>query len=374
MLDLSRLLPGPYLTRMLVDLGAEVIKIEGPEGDMMRYLPPEIAGHATDYGAAFAALNAGKQSLVLDFKAPQSAAIFSALVAKSDIVVESFRPGVAARLGIGYEQARAANPQIIYCSITGYGQNGPLAQVAGHDLNYLARAGILALCGPAEQPPSVPGVQIADLAGGALQGAVAILAALLQRARTGQGCFLDISMTRGVMGLVSMELARRAMGAPEARGEGTLTGGLPNYRVYATRDGKFMALAALEPKFFAAFCARVGCEELLSAQMSFGANDADAARVTAALTDIFASRTQAEWTALLGDCDCCCEPVLSPEEALQEQGAQNATCSIMGVPLMPFGPWPAQASQNVPRLGEHTERILGNLTLAAHSKPMSNMA
>ncbi|MBI3178229.1 MAG: CoA transferase [Deltaproteobacteria bacterium] len=358
-LDLSRLLPGPYLTRLLSDLGADVVKVEPPEGDGARFLPP-AHGSAS---AAFVALNFGKRSLVLDLKTPPGAEVLLAMLPQVDVVVESFRPGVLARLGVGADVMHEANPRLVVCSVTGFGQVGARRHLAGHDLGYLAAGGLLSLFGP-RPAPAVPGVQIADLAGGALSAAVGILAALLERERTGRGRHLDVSMARSSSAFVAVELARRAAGEPEPRGEGLLTGGVPCYAVYRTRDNRFMALAALEPKFFAAFCERAGSAHLAGEGLLLG-SAGDPAREE--LARIFASRTQAEWVALLAGSDCCCEPVRTPEEALADPGLGIETADVAGLPCLrahlgaPAAPLCRAAA---PELGEHSLEVVKELGVA----------
>ena len=221
-LDLSRLLPGPFLTMVLADLGADVVKIEDPAlGDYLRTMPPlhgELSGR-------YLAVNRGKRSAVLDLKAPAGRAALLRMAAQADVVVESFRPGVLDKLGVGYAQLAAANARIVLCSISGFGQTGPYVDRAGHDLGYLALAGVLAMGGPAGGAPMMPGVQIADLAGGALWSATAILAALVGRHRTGRGAHLDISMTEGALALLAAELGNLDCGVHPTRGVETLNGG-----------------------------------------------------------------------------------------------------------------------------------------------------
>lgn len=334
-LDLSRLLPGPYLGRMLADLGADVVKIEAPggHGDWVRWLPPLVG----DQGASFAALNYGKRSVVLDLKKPEGAAVLRALCRRADVLVESFRPGVLDRLGVGYQALAAENPGLVFCAISGYGQTGPLAASPGHDLGYLARSGVLSLFGPAGDAPQVPGIQVADIAAGALSAAVGILAALRERDRTGRGQLLDVSMTRSLGAFLALELPRRAAGEVDPRGDGLLTGGVPCYRVYATRDGRHMALAALEPKFWASFCERAGCPHLGDQALARGDEGAAVVRELAAL---FATRTQAEWVTAFAGSEACCEPVLTPEEALASGaiGAVDASGALAPATDVGFGP------------------------------------
>jgi alpha-methylacyl-CoA racemase len=357
-LDLSRLLPGPYLTRLLADLGADVIKLEDPTGDLLRYYPPARAG----VSGAFAALNWGKRSVVANLKAPLGVEVVTAMARRVDILIESFRPGVLARLGLGYDLLSAANPRLIQVSITGFGLEGPERDTPGHDLTYLARSGVLALSGPTDRPPAVPALQTADLGAGALMAAVGLLAALRERDQTGRGRHLDLSMARGLLGLLLLELGRRAQGVHEPRGAGLLTGGLPCYRVYRAKGDGFMALGALEPKFFASFCARAGCPHL--AQYGF-AQDDEGRRVTAELEALFLTRTRDEWVQLLLGAGCCCEPVRTPEEALTDPGLGSLFVDVAGMklPTTHVGVAGTATTGVVPELGEHSIEVARELGL-----------
>src|SRR5690242_10591779 len=226
-LDLSRLLPGPYLTMVLADMGADVVKVEDPRvGDYLRAFPPAKGGIA----GRFLAVNRGKRSLALDLKTPAGRDALLRMAEKADVVVESFRPGVMDKLGVGYAALAAKNPKIVVCSISGYGQTGPYVDRAGHDLNYIALAGVLGMGSEARgRAPAMPGVQIADFAGGGLWGVTAILGALLGRQRSGVGEHLDISMTEGAMTLLSAELGNLDAGGKPERGAGALNGGLACY-------------------------------------------------------------------------------------------------------------------------------------------------
>ncbi|MCO4745005.1 MAG: CoA transferase [Proteobacteria bacterium] len=310
-LDLSRYLPGPLLTRALADLGAEVVKIEAPRGEGMRYLPPHVDG----VGAAFGALNAGKASVALNLKDPTGTALFLELVDAADIVVESLRPGVLARLGLAPESLMERNPRLIIASLTGYGQHGSLSAAAGHDLNYLAHAGLLSLFGPTDGPPAVPGVQIADVGGGSLPGTIAVLAALLERSSTGVGRHLDISLTRGSLAFAAVAFPTAVGGMKEPRGGGMLTGGAPCYRCYATQDDRYVAVGALEPHFFANLCAGLGAPELARHGYATGTQAVEAIE---ALQALFSQRTQAEWLAHFEGQDVCLTAVRTPEEALAD--------------------------------------------------------
>lgn len=358
-LDLSRLLPGPFCTLLLADLGAEVIKVEDVAGgDYGRFMAPFVG----DVSAYFLALNPGKKSLAVNLKTGPGREIFLKLAATADVILESFRPGTVDRLGIGYEAVREINPRVVYCAISGYGQDGPDRNRAGHDLNYIARAGVLGLTGLAGGPPVVPAVQIADL-NSALYAAIAILAALREAERSGTGSYLDISMLDSAMSWLVMTVAEFAAGERSTRGRLPLTGRYPCYNVYETQDGQYMTLGALEPKFWAAFCQATGRADLLPHHYD------DSPEILAQMRALFASRTRDEWVSLLHDVDCCCEPVQSLDEALsdpqvrhrglvQETNVGGRSCLHLSHPLR-FGD--ARDPGPVPRLGEHTRAILQEL-------------
>jgi len=292
-LDLSRYLPGPLATKILRDMGAKIIKVEPPNGDALRYVPPMIDG----IGASFTALNAGNQSIAINLKDPEGIALLRKMVTEVDVLVESFRPGVMGKFGLGAEALLEINPRLIYCAITGYGQTGPLRDQAGHDLNYLARAGILGTFGPPGLPPTTPGVQIADIGGGSQPAVIQIVAALLQRERTGKGAILDISITDCVK-------IFGVLGMSEDRGAGMLTGAAPCYRSYETADGKYVSMGALEPRFFGAFCMAIERPDLIAAQYNPEAmNEMEA---------LFRTKTQDEWVATLAGVDACVEPIGDP--------------------------------------------------------------
>ncbi len=304
-LDLSRLLPGPYATLVLADLGAEVVKVEEPRGgDYLRWIPP-LAGAQS---GAFHALNRNKRSLALDLKAEGGAAVLRRLARSFDVLVESFRPGVLERLGVGQEALRAENPRLVTCAITGYGQDGPYRDLAGHDLNYCAIAGALAVNGPAEAPLPY-GVPPADVTGGAWVAVAGILAALHRRAATGEGGFVDVSMTEGVLGMLAMPLGMAwARGTPLRRAE-LLSGAAACYRTYRTEDGRFMALGALEPHFFRRFCEAVGRPELAERQLDQGGRGP-----VEELEALFLTRTRDAWARLGREHDVCLTPVLEGDE------------------------------------------------------------
>jgi alpha-methylacyl-CoA racemase len=304
-LDLSRLLPGGFCSLLLADFGADVIKVEDTGmGDYVRASEP-----------AFQSLNRGKRSVSIDLKNPSGRDLLLRLVRDADVLLESFRPGVMDRLGVGYERLRAENPRLVYCAITGYGQEGPYAQRAGHDMNYLALAGLLGLTGEPDGPPVQAAGQIADLGGGALMAAFGILAALRERDASGAGQFVDVAMKDGALSWLAMDAARYfADGEVPARGRTQLAGGLICYRPYRCADG-WVTLGALEPKFWAAWCAGVGRPEL--AERQFDPVGSDTHRAVEAE---FAARTRAAWRAFNDEHDCCVEPVLDLGEALAEAG------------------------------------------------------
>jgi alpha-methylacyl-CoA racemase len=308
-LDFTTLLPGPLATLMLAEAGADVIKIERPGGEELRGYPPQIDGES----AVYALLNRGKRSVALDLKAPDARARLAPLLARCDVVVEQFRPGVMARLGFGYDDVKAVNPRAVYCSITGYGQDGPRRGEAGHDLNYIAATGLLALShGPMDRPTVPPGL-IADIAGGAMPAVMNILLGLRRRDATGEGCFIDIAMTDAMFTFAWHALASGFAGKGfPAPGVGRLTGGSPRYQLYPTRDGRLVACAALEQKFWLAFCAAIGLSgPLIDDRM-------DATATAEAVAAIIASRTAQEWAPVFAEADCCVTLVTDLDHAVAD--------------------------------------------------------
>lgn len=311
-LDLTRLLPGPLATLTLADLGARVDKLEDPApGDYLRNMPPMVG----DTSATFHALNRDKRSVVVDLKHPDGVALLRRMLPRYDVLVEGFRPGVLARLGLSHDAMLAIHPGLVVCAITGYGQDGPLAHRAGHDVNYLARAGVLGVTGPADAPPTVSGAQMADVAGGAQWAVIAILAGLLRRAHAGVGGVCDVAMCEGSIPLATFAMASVFAGADDApRGRNVLDGGIAAYRTYATRDGAAVSLGALEPKFWTTFATAAGLDPSLDALMPGDHQAALCAKVAA----VFASRTRDEWAEFARAHDCCLEPVLSPSEVRRD--------------------------------------------------------
>jgi alpha-methylacyl-CoA racemase len=309
-LDFSTLLPGPMATLLLAEAGAEVIKIERPgSGEELRSYQPRFA----DTSVSFALLNRGKRSIAIDLKAPDALVRLHPLLQTADVVVEQFRPGVMDRLGLGYEALSAINPRIVYCAITGYGQSGPKAQVAAHDLNYQADAGMLSIAAGADGAPVVPGALVADIAAGSYPAVINILLALRSREQTGKGCKLDIAMTDGLLTFLywGIGIGAATGGWPRPGGE-LLSGGSPRYQIYRTADGRFLAAAPLEDRFWANFCDAIG----LAAEMRDDRKDPRAARD--AVAQIIARRSAAEWLSHFEGKDVCCNVVRSLHEAMSD--------------------------------------------------------
>jgi len=355
-LDFTTLLPGPLATLMLAEAGAEVIKIERPGGEEMRHYEPRFDGES----AMFTLLNRDKKSLVLNLKDAADCAKLQPLIARADILIEQFRPGVMARLGLGYDAVRAINRKLIYCSITGYGQSGPRAAEAGHDLNYIGTTGLLALNpGPADRPV-VPPALIADIAGGTLPAVMNILLALRQRDRSGEGCCLDIAMTDAMFTFASHALASgHATGQFPGMGGARLSGGSPRYQIYPTRDGKFVCCAALEQKFWETFTAAIG----LDPKHADDRNDPMATK--AAVAAMLVSKTADQWRPVLAAADCCVTIMATLEEALRDPhfarrglfahkvaGPSGAAMPALPVPIDPQFRGDPGAAKAVPKLGD----------------------
>lgn len=369
-LDLSRLLPGPFCSLLLADLGAEVLKVEDTGmGDYVRWSPPYVEGvEDSARSALFLALNRNKRSLRLDLKSEQGKEVLLRLARDADVLLESFRPGVLDRLGVGYDRLRQENPGLVYCAISGYGQDGPLRDRAGHDMNYLGLGGMLALTGEAGGPPVQNAGQVADVGGGAQMAAIGILAALRERDRSGEGQLVDISMTDGALSWLAMVAAQQLndpAGAPLRRGGLPLSGSLLCYRPYACADG-WVTLGALEPKFWQAWCRGVGREDLIERQFEPPGSDAHRE-----VEGIFAARTRDQWQAFAAEHDCCMEPLLELEEALDselvraremvvelDQPGAAAPVRLLGLPIKlsrtPGDPTRAPG----PALGGDTDAVL----------------
>jgi alpha-methylacyl-CoA racemase len=338
-IDFTTLLPGPLATLMLAQAGAEIIKIERPGGEEMRGHGPHVGGESVP----FKLLNRGKNNLVLDLKNADDRARLAPLLARADILIEQFRPGTMERLGLGYNAITKINPRIIYCSITGYGQNGPRAQEAGHDLNYIGNTGLLAQQpGPADRPVVPPGL-IADIGGGTFPAVINVLLALRQRDLTDKGCYLDIAMADAMFTFAWPGLAHGfASERYPAAGETMLTGGSPRYQLYPTSDGKLVACAALEEKFWIVFTLAIGLDP------TFVDDRKDAAATKSAVAAIIASKTAEHWQPIFAAADCCVTIVASLEQAVRDPhfverglfaqkafGPASETLPALPVPIAP---------------------------------------
>jgi crotonobetainyl-CoA:carnitine CoA-transferase CaiB-like acyl-CoA transferase len=352
-LDLTRLLPGGICTMMLAELGAEVIKVESPDGgDYARLMPPLIDGQ----GVIFRATNRGKRSIVINLKDPRGQAVLGKLAQDIDVLVEGFRPGVLARMGCDYDSLRAVNSRLIYCSLSGWGQDGPYAAYSGHDLNYAAIAGLI---GEMNQPQPLGG-QVADI-GGAYIAVAGILAGLFRRERTGEGSYVDTALYEAglLLGAVPFVEALTAH-RPDSPVRGALSGRQACYNVYTTRDNRPVALAALEPKFWANFCTAIERPDLTDDYL----NPSRQRYLLAEVAEIFAMRTADEWAERLVPADCCFSLVNTPEEALSDPHIQARGMLGVNDDETPFLHSPVRLNADQPELsapphaGEHTMTIL----------------
>jgi alpha-methylacyl-CoA racemase len=364
-LDMTRLLPGPFCSQLLADFGADVIKVEDTgAGDYARWAEPRFAGsEPSASGAFFAALNRNKRSIRIDLKHPEGREAFLALAADADVLLESFRPGVLDRLGFGHDVLLACNPGLVICPITGYGQEGPYRDRPGHDINYLAATGVLDLSGDAGRPEQA-GVQIADIGGGGLLAAFGVVTALRHRDRTGEGQVVDVSMAHGALAWLGPLAADAVAGGTPRRGELALGGGVLCYRVYRCSDG-WVSLGALEPKFFAALCHAVERPDLVAHQ--FDPPGSEAHRELAA---IFAAGSRADWDRVAAEHDCCLEVVRTLEEALASDVVRDRgmvvhvdlpggePVEVLGCPLRMSRTPPDHRRRRIPALGEHTDEVL----------------
>lgn len=370
-LDLSRLLPGPLCSMLLADFGADVIKIEDPKGgDYIRNWPPFLGENSGFH----VVLNRNKRSLTLNLKTPEGREIFLKLARNADVVLESFRPGVMDRLGIGYEVLSKGNPRLIYCAITGYGQEGERAHRAGHDINYLAISGVLSYCGK-DGEPVLPGVQIGDIGGGSLLAAFSIAMALYMREKTGRGDFIDVSMTDGLLLFHALRWGKfLADGKVPQPGDDMLNHGLACYNVYRTKDGRYMTLGALEPQFWKAFCEAVGHPEWNNP--SYFECGEHQKPLMEAISRIFAEKTQAEWIEFFSNVDCCCEPVRNLDEVVndRELEARGMVVSVMDAYSRAFRQlgvvlrcknMQGRVVKPAPKLGEHTVEVLESIGMSS---------
>lgn len=374
-LDLTRLLPGPVATMHLADLGAEVIKIEDTgAGDYARSMGPgEREAGARGDSLFFRMVNRNKKSLRLDLKQAAGVAVFMRLATSADVVFESFRPGVVTKLGIGYEAVRAVNPRIVYCAITGYGQTGPWADHAGHDINFLATAGLLDQIGThdgiSSGPPAIPNLQVGDLLGGALTPLLGVLAAVIGAKMTGSGSHVDVAMTDAVLAHTIFPLVTTLVhGQPAPRGADLLTGGVPCYGVYRTADDRYLAVGALEPKFWLALCIAIERSDLAPFGLATGS---EGQRVRGELAGLLASRPLAHWAPIFAAADCCVTPVLRLDETLAHPqiAAREMVVEVGGAtqyaPPYKLSAWPWGNAEPAPAAGTHSDAVLGS---AGYSK------
>ncbi len=366
-LDLTRLLPGGFCSLLLADFGADVVKVEDTGmGDYVRWSPPHYEGADQSAGSAlFLSLNRGKRSIRLDLKSDAGREALLRLAGDYDVVLESFRPGVLDRLGCGYPALSDANPRIVSCAITGYGQTGPNTQRAGHDMNYLGLNGLLGLTGEPDGRPTQSAGQIADLGGGALMAAFGVMAALRERERSGEGQQVDVSMTDGSLAWLAMVAAQYLCdGEVPQRGRGSLNGGIACYLPYEASDG-WVTCGALEPKFWRNFCEGVGRPDLIEKQFAApGSEDGQA------IAAVFKERTRDEWLAFNNEHDAMIEPVLELDEALESrlvteremvvemEQPELGPVRLLGLPIK-LDRTPGDATRPAPALGEHTAEVLG---------------
>ena len=375
-LDCTRLLPYQYCTMLLGDLGAEVLKIEEPrEGDYGRWGDASRTYEST----AFVMANRNKKSMKLNLKHERGKEIFKKLAASYDVLIESFRPGVMDRLGLGYNEICQVNTQIIYCSATGYGQTGSYRDKAGHDINYLSISGILAWTGEHTGRPVIPAIPFGDMAGGGLFSALTILAALLGRERTGRGQHIDVAQTDVLTSLNILNLAECiAKEKGQTARPHNLRGATLCYNTFRTLDGKYIALGALESKFWENFCNKVGREDLIENRLLPYEDERDS---TEALKNLFASKTQKEWVDIFEDVDTCFSPILAPEETLADAHLrERGMISTMDDPergkTIQIG-FPAKFSDGLnfkrspaPSFGEHTTEVLADLGFSSSEVEM----
>lgn len=359
-LDLSHMLPGPYCTMLLADMGAEVIKVERPgNGDSFRYREPKIGG----IGAAFLMVNRNKKSCAIDLHTEDGLKDFMYLAKSADVILEQYRPGVTKRLGIDYDSVSKINPKLVYCSMSGYGQDGPYRDIPGHDINYLSISGILDTIGSKGTAPSISGVQIADMCG-AQWAVISILLALIARDRSGSGQYIDLSITDAVFPWLSLLLSDyAATGRAVSRGDTKSSGKYPFYNVYETSDGLYVSLGAAEPKFWSAFCSAVGRNDWIARQTDES--------LIPEVSELFKSRSRDEWVRLLFSKNCCFTPIYSPEEALHDQqlnmrGMIGELCNPSGIRVLSlafpvkFSAFKPLSGSYPPNLGKDNEELLNH--------------
>jgi len=377
-LDFSTLLPGPYATQLLSDMGAEVLRIESPtRPDLLKMMPPMVG----KVSAAHATINRNKKSLALDLKKPQAKDIIKKLLSEYDIVVEQFRPGVMSRLGLGYAEVKAINPSVIYCSITGYGQTGPLKDRAGHDINYLALSGLASYSGTKESGPMLSATQIADIAGGSHHAVMAILAAYIQRTTSGEGQHLDISMSDAALSLNTMfGAAALADAKPPGLGTEMLNGGL-FYGYYQTADDKYLSIGSLEPNFAAGLLSLLGLQDCMN--LIADVRPASQEKLKKAIQNKISAQSRAYWVEAFAAIDVCVEPVLDFNEAAQhphfvERGMVVQALDEHGNSVKQLKsalPFPATQVTMGAELGRHTQEVMQSLGYSnAEIEELANQA
>ena len=355
-LDLSRLFPGPYCSMILADLGADVLRIEDRR----------FAGE----GPGMPTVMRNKRHMTLNLKHPQGKDIFYRLAREGDVILEGFRPGVTARLGIDYESIKKINEKMIYCSVTGYGQDGPYRNMVGHDVNYLSFGGVLGLNGEAGGDPVIPPIQVADMAAGGMNAALGIMGALIARQRTGRGQYIDISMLDGIVAMLPFPVSLLwGLGQNPRRGDTLLSGRYPCYSVYETREGGFISIGALEPRFWEALCRKLGREDFIPSQYDEGEKKEE---IFSFLRATFKTKTREEWMEELKDVDVCLGKVLSLEETLGDPQVvsrrmvtdfadpRKGKMRLLSSPLK-LSDTPPDIRTAPADFGEHTEEVLGEL-------------
>lgn len=367
-IDLTRLGPGPYCTMLLADLGADVIKIEPGGGRVSLAIQPQST-EEEERGRAYNAEGRNKRSIVLNLKIDRAREVFYKLAEQADVIADEFRPGVVKRLGVDYETIREINPRIIYCSITGYGQDGPYAQLPGHDINYISTGGAQSMIGPRGGPPVMTVNLIGDYAAGGMQAALGITAALMARERTGKGQHVDIAMTDGVVSLMHGEAAGYfATGRVPTRGDLLVIGGAPFYGIYETKDSKYVSIGALEPWFYENLCRALGREDLIAYEWNQGKWD----DIASSFREIFLTKTRDEWVELLRQTDVCVAPVNSVDEVFSDPQVVHRKMVVeidhptlgkvkqVGISIK-LSETPGAVRSTAPRPGQHTEEILRSL-------------
>ena len=364
--DLTRLAPGPYCTMFLADLGADIIKVE-PGGGRAQAFSSAMAGEER---RAYDAENRNKRSIVLNLKEPEAQEIFYKLAKDADVIVEEFRPGVVKRLGVDYDTIKEINPRIVYCSVTGYGQDGPYQEAPGHDINYISIAGAQGMIGQRDGPPAVIANWLADYAAGGMQGAIGILAALMARERTGKGQYVDISMTDGVVSLMHAEAAQYfSTGIVPTRGDVLFFGGMPLYNIYETKDGKYVSLGALEPWFYQNLCKALDREDFSSYEFDTGEKREE---IFAYFRETFLTKTRDEWVELLRQADVPVAPVYPLDEVFSDPQINHRQMVVeldhpkfgkvkqVGISIK-LSDTPGQIRTLAPLAGQHTDDILREL-------------